>query len=227
MKLFKKKTAIKTDMKCYCYETENKLIFCVENASKEFKKNLEAAWFKKDGEKFIKVYDGGMTEADKKLLKNNFARLGKAMFDDAADWETVLSFFADRCAENEIEWYIIGSASEALLGVDIKPHDIDIAVHTKDFFKVKNLFAEYVVEPFVDNKGAWSVRYFGRLCIGRGYLDIAADEKLNAENRRYEKTLWNNRALLIEPLNIRYQTEIQRKRKDRIKAIEAYMEKRS
>jgi hypothetical protein len=192
---------------------------------KEFEKNLEAAWFKKDGAKFIKIYENHMTETDKELLKSNFARLGQKMFAAATDWETTLSFFAKQCAENSIEWYITGSVSEAVLGVDIKPHDIDIIVHTKDFFKVKSVFAEYTVEPFADNKGTWLMRYFGRLCIGQGYLDIAADEKTNAENRLYDKITWNGRDLFVEPLEVRYQTEIKRKRNDRIKAIEAYIKK--
>ena len=31
--------------------------------------------------------------------------------------------------ENGIEWYIVGSAGDALRGVGVKPFDIDIVVH--------------------------------------------------------------------------------------------------
>ena len=120
-----------------------------------------------------------------------------------------------------IEWYIIGSVSEAALGVDIKPHDMDIVVHTKDFYKVKDLFREYVIEPFGDNKGTWLVRYFGKLYIDGASVDIVADEKMNFEN--HVKVSWNGYDIFILPLKIRYEIEIQRDRKDRIKAIEEFM----
>ena len=53
------------------------------------------------------------------------------------------------------------------MGVDIIPYDIDIGVQEQDFYKIKELFFNYMVEPFVDNKGmySWFPQYFGRLCI--------------------------------------------------------------
>ena len=216
-------------MKCYCYETETEFVFCVEDADIKFKTNLQAAWWKKVDQKFIKAYpkvmDDGVSADDKELLKRNFARLGQAMFEGIFDWEKVLLLLAQKFLDNGIEWYIIGSTSEAILGVDVKPHDIDIIVHTRDFYKVKNIFHDCIVEPFVDNKGTWLVRYFGRLCLNGAIIDIAADEKMNLENHKYEKVLWNDYNVFIEPLQLRYQTELTRNRKDRIKAIEEYIEK--
>ena len=111
--------------------------------------------------------------------------------------------------------------------MEIRPHDIDIFVHTKDFYKVKDLTRDYVIEPLGDNKGNWLVRYFGKLCIDGAPVDIAADEKLNIESnpQLYEKVSWNGYDIFITPLKQRYAVEIQRNRKDRIKAIEAYMNK--
>ena len=110
-----------------------------------------------------------------------------------------------------------------LRGVNVIPHDIDIIVHTKDFFKVKHTFADNVVEPFIDNKGTWVVRYFGRLCLNKGYLDIAADEKMNLENHKYEKVNWQGYDIFIEPLKERHKIEVSRNRIDRISAIEEYI----
>jgi hypothetical protein len=218
-------------MRYYCYENGDEFVLCAENAGKKFKKSLEAAWFKKDAKRFIKIYKN-ISEDEKKLVSNNFARLGPAMFEKMTDWKTPLVSFARRCAEynagnpgDAIEWYITGSAVEAVSGADITPHDIDIIVHTKDFHKIKNLFSECVVEPFADNNGTWSVRYFGRICLGQGYLDIAADEKTNAENHRYDKTAFEGYDLFTEPLETRLRTETERKRKDRVKAIKAYLRK--
>ena len=224
-------------MKCYCYETETQFIFCVENAEGEIYENLstDRYWTKTDENKFIKSYpmDTGWDDAwyvipeYKEAVMNNFARLGPSWLERVFDWKRVLLFLAQKFSENEIEWYIMGSVSEAVLGVGIKPHDIDIVVHTRDFYKVKDLFCEFVIEPLGDNKGNWLVRYFGKLCIDGASVDIAADDRMNIENCRhfYEKVSWNDYDIYIEPLQNRYKIEKQRDRKDRIKAIEAYMNK--
>lgn len=104
-------------MKCYCYETEKEFVFCVENADV----------------KLEKIYPN--TISDKELIMENFSRLGESMFKGNGDWEKALKKFADKCYEKNIEWYITGSVSEAIIGVDISPHDIDIVSHVNDFFK--------------------------------------------------------------------------------------------
>lgn len=145
-------------MRCYCYETETEFIFCVENADIELEKNIESAWFHKVGNKFLKIYPN--TIGDKELIMENFSRLGGSMFKGNGDWEKALKKFADKCYEENIDWYITGSVSESIMGVDICPHDIDIVSHVNDFFKMKDIFRDYLIEPFVDNRGTWVVRYF-------------------------------------------------------------------
>lgn len=218
-------------MKCYCYETETDFVLCVEDAGMNYEEKILHAWYKKTDKRFLKIYsrnieDGGVCEEDKELIKRNFARLGQSMFEGVFDWQNILLLLAQKFSENGIEWYLFGSTSEALLGVNIKPNDMDIIVHTRDFYKVKSLFSDYVVEPFGDNKGTWIVRYFGRLCLEGALIDIAADDKMNMENHQhqYEKVLWNGFEVFIEPLQDRYKVEISRNRIDRIKAIEKYME---
>jgi len=222
-------------MKCYCYETETEFIYCVEGAEGRLYDNLQTDqyWKKTDDGKFVKIYpmDVGWNDAwylvpgYKEAVINNFARLGQSWIAGIFDWKKVLLFLAQKFTENKIEWYIMGSVSEAVLGVDITPHDIDIVVHTRDFYKVRDLFREYVVEPLGDNKGNWLVRFFGKLCIDGASVDIAADDKMNIENRQsqYEKTTWNGYDVFIVPLKNRYGVEVQRDRKDRITAIEKFM----
>ena len=210
-------------MNCYCVETEDKFTFIVENAEKKFIENIEHAWWKLDNDKYTKEYPNNFD--DKEIIKNNFQRLGEEMFQSKGDWKKSLRLFAQKCLENNIEWYITGSVSEAIMGVEITPHDIDIITHERDFYKVKGLFLDYMVEPFVDNKGTWLVQYFGRLCINGVMFDIAADKKTNSENHGYGKILWEGYLLSIEQLKTRYEIEKQRNRTERINKIEEYMEK--
>jgi hypothetical protein len=210
-------------MECYCIEKDEKFIFCIENAEGKYIENIEHAWFKLDNDKYIKEYPNNFD--DKKIIKNNFKRLGKEMFESKGDWKKSLLIFAKKCFENNIEWYITGSISEAIIGVEIIPHDIDIITHERDFYKIKELFINYLVEPFVDNKGTWVVQYFGRICIDGVMFDIAADKKMNSENYDYENITWENYKIKKEPLLKRYEIEKRRNREERIKKIEEYMEK--
>jgi len=81
-------------------------------------------------------------------------------------------------------------------------------------------------EPFVDNRGTWVVRYFGRLCIEGVMVDVAADESMNEERHDYEGFAWDGMALRIEPLPVRYATERERGRLGRVHAFEAYLRTR-
>lgn len=222
-------------MKFHCYETETEFVFCVEGARGRVLDVLAADryWTKVGEAEFIKTYpmdtkwdDAWYLDPEyKEAVKANFARLGESWIAGVFDWEGVLSLLARLFVEHDVEWYILGSASEAVLGVDVNPHDLDIAVHTRDFYKVKGLTRDLVVEPLGDNKGGWLVRYFGKLCVDGASVDIAADDKLNIDNNQdlYEKVSWNGYEVYVTPLSQRYEVEVQRGRRDRIRAIEEFM----
>lgn len=208
-------------MKCYCYEEKGSFVFCVEEYLPEHEETLASAWFKKEGNHYTKKYPVDLE--DKILLSENFSRLGESMFANTGDWEDALTIFASICDLNNIAWYITGSVSEAILGVNVSPHDIDIISSCDDFYKIKDLFSEYVVEPFVDNGGEWVVRYFGRLCISGVMIDVAADIAREEQNHKYEVVSWKSFIMKIEPIEERYNIEIQRNRTERILAIETYI----
>ena len=218
-------------MKCYCYETDDDFILCVENASAEHEDTISHAWFEKSGDKFVKIYPmkNGIDKLwykkieEKERIKNNFARLGHSMFKGCFVWESVMLNLARKFHENGIEWYIFGSSCELVRGIDIKPNDIDLIIHTKDFYKVKDIFPDNIVEPFVDNEDTWLVRFFGRLCVGGAIVDIASSEKMNIENHHYDKVKWNDFDVYLEPFQTRYALEAKRGRPDRLKEMEKYI----
>ena len=209
-------------MNCYCIETNDKFIYCVENVEEKYFQNIEHAWFKKDNNKFIKEYPNNIN--NKEIIKNNFMKYGESMFKSEGDWRQSLKIFAEKCKKESIKWYVFGSASEAIIGVDIIPFDLDIIIHVDDFYKVEKIFMEYMIEPFVDNKKTWVVQFFGRICIEGIMIDVAAEEKLNEENNEYDKIIWENYELKIYPLLKRYNIEKEGKNRiERIKKFEEYM----
>lgn len=207
-------------MRCYCVANEENFDFYVEGVTEHEVANIEAAWFQRDGERYVKRYPSWIE--DQETLARNFALLGPSMFKKIGLWEDSLEIFAQICEAEGIRWAITGSISEAVQGVDVDPHDLDIVVHTEDFFKVKEIFIDHMVEPFIDNGGTWVVRYFGRICLRGMMLDIVADDNRNMEGHTYNKVNWREYNLLVEPLLDRFIIELHRKRYERIAAFELY-----
>jgi len=232
-------------MRCYCYETDKEFFFCVEDVkSKKLEDAIQhMAWKKADG-KFLMSYtqNAFSNQSEKELISDNFSRLGQAMFESSLssiDWEKPLEMLAQKFNENGIEWYIVGSVGDTLRGVDIKPFDIDIVVHTRDFYRAKELcyyhFSDSVIAPFADGEEINPLRYFGRLFLAGAMIEVAADETWNLESRQqsfwkftppvsqYEKASWNGHDVYLESLQLRYQIEKARNRKDRVKALKKYL----
>lgn len=222
-------------MKCYCYETDLEFIFCVEDVENSQLEDVikHAAWKKYDGKFILSCSQHEFSNLrEKDLVSKNFTRLGQAMFESMLlgfNWEKSLELIAQKFKENGIEWYIVGSVSDAVRGINVKPGDMDIVVHTRDFNKAKDIcffnFPDSVIAPFSDIQRTCPLQCFGRLFLAGALVDIAADENWNLESRqpKYEKTSWNGYDIYIDSLQLRYQTEINRKREDRIKAINEYM----
>lgn len=210
-------------MNCHCVETNELFTFWVEEVEPEYERALIAAYFQRIAPAtYRKEYPA--TVEDKDVISANFSQLGEVMFRGEGRWETAVRIVASRCAEAHVRWYITGSVSEAVRGVAVNPHDVDIVAHVDDFLRLKALFPDCFIEPFVDNRGTWVVRYFGRLCIEGVMVDVAADESRNEERHAYEDVLWNGMILKVEPLSVRYATERERGRIERMHAIEAYLQ---
>jgi len=246
-------------MKCYCYETDSAFIFCVEEVQNAQLEDViqHMAWRKSDG-KFLLSYPHSAfsDQREKELISGNFSLLGQAMFEASLsgfDWKKPLEMLAQKFNENGIEWYVVGSVGDALRGVDVQPGDMDIVVHTRDYYRAKHAcyhnFPDSVIAPFngsqdicpskyFDNPLQYFInplQYFGRLFFAGAMIDVAADEIWNLESRqqgyygfsnlisKYEKVSWNGYDLYVESLQLRRQIEIARNRADRIKAFEEYM----
>jgi len=207
-------------MRCYCLENEETFDFFIEDASVEAVVNIEAAWFKREGHRFVKRYPAWIEDHD--ILSRNFSLLGPSMFKRTGTWEASLWIFAQICESEQISWAITGSVSEAVQGVALTPHDIDIVCHTEDFSKMKKIFLDHMVEPFIDHGGAGAVRYFGRICLRGIMIDIVADESRNSENYTFQDVIWREIPIKVESIMDRLIIELHRKREERIQAFNHY-----
>lgn len=127
-------------MKCYGKKTKDEFTLYVDDVEAQYENNVIAGWYKKLASGYCKIFnmsdkDNGVTDADISIVCDNFAKLGPVMFEGCLDWRKALLIITKEFAENNIEWYIFGSVSDVLRGINITPHDLDIIVHTKDFSK--------------------------------------------------------------------------------------------
>ena len=235
-------------MKCYCRETDSTFDLCVEGVESARLEEviLHMAWVKADGMFLMEFSQNAFSnQREKNMISENFSRLGQAVFESPIkgfDWEKPLETLAQAFNSNGIEWYVVGSAGDALRGVGVKPFDIDVVIHTKDYFRAKELcyqkFPDAVIAPFTEGEKVCPLRFFGRLFMFGAMIDVAADEIWNRETRQkkfggfassvsgYEKTSWNGNELYLESLPLRYQIEIARGREGRVRAFEEYMDGR-
>lgn len=210
-------------MKCLANIEGNQIILSVENIeTEELKNTVCAAFFKEANGKYVKTFSKDYPEVE--LIEKNFPRMAGMMFTGKnADWKKALMTFADVCKQKSIQWYLSGSCCEAVRGMPINPHDIDVHIFTEQFYDVRDVFPEYIMEPFQDLGNSWAVRYFGRLCIEGIQIDVAADEKANLDNHEYRRIDWNGIQIFLEPVELRLEIEKIRNRKDRIDMILDYI----
>ena len=203
-------------MKCYCYETDSTFIFCVEDVENaQLEDVIQHMEWRKIGDKFLLSYPQSAfsDQREKELISSNFSRLGQEMFKKSLsviDWKTPLEMLAQKFNESGIEWYIVYSAGDALRGVDVKPFDIDIVVHTRDYYKAKDIcyfnFSDSVIAPFTgcedispskyfENRMEYFInplKYFGRMFLTGVMIEVTADELWDLESRQpeHKKTEW-------------------------------------
>jgi hypothetical protein len=201
LKIIYKQVKGEMGMKCLVNIEGNQIILSVENIETEKLKNTVcAAFFKESNGKYVKTFSKDFPEAD--LIEKNFPRMAETMFTGkGAEWRKALMSFAEVCKQKSIQWYLSGSCCEAVRGMKITPHDIDVHIFTEQFYDVRDAFPEYIMEPFQDLGNSWAVRYFGRLCIEGIQIDVAADEKANLNNHLYDSIYWNGIQIFLEPLN--------------------------
>lgn len=213
-------------MQCFCRETDSEFILCVEGAPESAWDEIRKAFFEQEQTSFTKRYAASVL--DKETIRENFPKYAPDMFTRRTfDWPQALATFAEIAAAHNITWYLTGSMAAVVRGIDIVPHDIDIIVETTAFEKTRVAFREYLLEPFVDNEGAWVVRYFGRLCIAGVMVDIAADESRDTRAMKLESVAWGPYTLRTETLQTCLEVNMQRGREQHASKIRAYLNEHS
>lgn len=197
---------------------ENKILKLTLEDDGSHTSQIEAAFYKKQEGVFIKEFQGDFLKAEQ-IIKN-FDRLMPDAFDEG-EWEDALLEFAGICKESGIIWYLTGSACDAVRGIDVRPHDLDVEIFSKDWDKAQEALSDYIVEPFIKTEG-WVRDYFGRIVVANTLVDVVADAKYDFPDYA-EPFEWKGYTLWLETFMSRYNTEKQRERLERLEAFDNYI----
>ena len=139
------------------------------------------------------------------------------------DWETAFECFCKMAKENKIDFYLIGSITAAIRGVNIIPNDIDIIVDICDFWRARDLFEAFIIEPFSEYSKNDVVRFFGKISINNIVIDISAKPKNIYGCHTIEMLCWNGYILKSQTLELLLKVYKKNNRLEYVKAIEDYM----
>ena len=81
-----------------------------------------------------------------------------------------------------VPWVIVGSTSQALQGLPLVPHDIDLETTSAAIVQVEKALAEFVVEPVAEKESAQFRSLFGRLQIEGLQVELMADVAIRADD---------------------------------------------
>lgn len=171
------------------------------------------------------------------VARQGFTRYAPDMFAQMSglrpfDWERSLETFLQRVQEYDIDWWLPGSVALAIRGIDVAPHDIDIATDDKGAYSLATLLQDVLVEPLEDSRG-WISNWFGRSFLyGRvewvGGIDPSVDEPVPVDfgpraMSRLERVTWRGYELRVPPLDLQLLVSERRGLTERAEKIRRYM----
>ncbi|HOD40192.1 MAG TPA: hypothetical protein PKW98_00590 [Candidatus Wallbacteria bacterium] len=176
--------------------------------------------FEHDGQSLENNYNNYLMDKENEIHKND-----RNAIDNAIEWICRVH------ENNNIKWWLAGSAALYVRGIDVWPHDIDIMTYKTEIAKLQKSIGNYISEPFhhVEN---WVVKGFG--VVYRQYrIDYAFEPEEWVDGNGYvdfgpyaqshlEKIKWNNYTISVPPLELHIKSNQARGRTeivDKIKAL--------
>src|SRR5579859_1361335 len=132
---------------------------------------------------FTKIFPADSLHLDS--CCQNFERYAEELILQAAcihsaPWEKALLALLEKIKDQNINWWLVGSAALAVRGIDVSPRDIDLAVDDTGAHKLGEALLDYLVQP-VEATQDWICNWFGRAFLHTriewvGGVDERADD---------------------------------------------------
>jgi hypothetical protein len=189
------------------------------------------------------AFDGGFARSfpvdapDLDRIYRNFEQHVEELLEQTAGrrrvrWEDALSELAARLDGAGVDWFVVGSAALAIRGIDVRPRDVDFV--TTSHARVSAALADALIEPpLYDGDRRWVAAWFGRAYLDARvewvaevypeYDDWGAPNEIGpAAASRLERVRWNDRSLLVSPLDLQLTVNEKRGLGDRVDAIRRF-----
>jgi len=216
-------------------ETENDISFITSEIPENLISVFKRQFYEVEGDLAVKKFPKPIENLE--TIKQNYLKYKPELISQAGNlkpvkWEEGLAAFIDIVSGEDIDWWLAGSCSLALRGIDVVPHDIDIMLSSRDLEKIKNHFLDYTLWPILPT-GGWIVEYFGMVFLGC-QVDFAFDPLPELDQpepvdcgpyagSHLEEIVWKGQQIKVPPVELFINVNRKRGRFDRVQAIENFL----
>lgn len=184
---------------------------------------------------YAKVFPANSPHLDR--CYQNFARYAEELILQTArvhpaPWEQALLDLLEKIENQDINWWLVGSAALAVRGIDVSPRDIDLSADDEGAHKLGDVLLDYLVQP-VEATEDWICNWFGRAFLHTRLEWIGgADERADTPDTsdfgpiaasRCETISWRGHLLQIPPLDLQLMVSERRRLTDRVEKIKRFI----
>lgn len=183
---------------------------------------------------YAKVFPTASPHLDR--CYQNFERYSEEMILQTArvhpaPWEQALLALLEKIEDQDINWWLVGSAALAVRGINVSPRDIDLSVDDEGAHKLGEVLLDHLLQP-VEAAEDWICNWFGRAFLRTrlewvGGVDERADTPEisdfgpTAASRR-ETIFWRGHQLQIPPLDLQLIVSERRGLTERVEKIKHF-----
>jgi hypothetical protein len=218
-------------MKTLCKTEEMQTSFIISDLDPIYDDAVRELFFLPHEDGFAKTYPATTPHLD--VFYRHFAHTLEEMVLQTArihpaPWEQALLALLQKVEQEDIQWYLAGSAALAVRGIDVAPRDLDLIVDDAGAHALGNLLFDTLIQPVEDSRG-WISNWFGRAFfhtriewIGGVSEDVDENgitEYGPAAASRLETINWRGYDVLVPPLDIQLEVSRRRGLDERVRKI--------
>ncbi len=222
-------------MKATCRTVGSQTYFIISELDLAYYDLVRDLAFSRVEDGFAKVFPTDSPHLDH--IYHNFARCAEELILQLASvhpapWEQALLALLEKIKDQDIDWWLVGSAALAVRGIDVSPHDIDLSVDDAGANKLGEVLLDYLVQP-VEAAQDWICNWFGRAFLHTriewvGGVDERADTPETSDFgpiavKRRETINWNGYQLQVPPLDLQLMVSERRGLTERAEKINHFM----
>jgi hypothetical protein len=209
-------------MRTTCQWEGQQICFVLYDLDAELAQAATELYYMPHGEGYAKCFPHDV--ADKDRIYAYWDRSVEEMLAQQAlrhpvPWQEALRAFLARIQDEELRWFLGGSAALAVRGLDVTPRDFDLVTDGASARRLAAILSDVLVEPLQCSEG-WIAEWFGRAFmhariewVGDVYADVddhAVTDYGPTAAMRLEMVPWEGYEIPVPPLDL--QLEVTRRR---------------